>query len=68
MGGQYDAGTSVVVTSRYQDALIQQVRFGSGLGDAVVALSIVQVGSHDAFGVKPSEAPGYYPYSHFFAV
>lgn len=65
VGGQYDAGSSVVVTSRYQDALIQQVRFGGNLGDSVVALSITQVGSHDAFGVKPSEAPGYYPYSHF---
>lgn len=65
MGGQYDAGTSVVVSSRYRDALIQQVRFGSGLGDSVVALTITQVGSHDAFGVKPSESPGYYPYSHF---
>lgn len=65
MGAQYDAGTSVIVTSRYQDALIQQVRFGSGLGDSVVALTITQVGSHDAFGVRPSEAPGYYPYSHF---
>lgn len=65
MGGQYDSATSVVVTSRYQDALIQQVRFGSGLGNSVVALSITQIGSHDSFGVKPSEAPGYYPYSHF---
>lgn len=65
MGGQYDSSTSVVVTSRYQDALIQQVRFGSGLGNSVVALSITQVGSHDSFGVKPSDAPGYYPYSHF---
>lgn len=65
MGGQYDSATSVVVTSRYQDALIQQVRFGSGLGNSVVALSITQVASHDSFGVKPSEAPGYYPYSHF---
>lgn len=65
MGGQYDSATSVVVTSRYQDALIQQVRFGNGLGNSVVALSITQVGSHDSFGVKPSETPGYYPYSHF---
>ena len=65
MGGQYDSATSVVVTSRYQDALIQQVRFGSGLGNSVVALSITQIGAHDSFGVKPSEAPGYYPYSHF---
>lgn len=64
-GGQYDASTSVVVTSRYQDALIQQVRFGSGLGDAVVGLSITQVGSHDSFGVKPSDSPGQYPYSSF---
>lgn len=64
-GGQYDASTSVVVTSRYQDALIQQVRFGSGLGDAVVGLSITQVGSHDAFGVKPNDSPGQYPYSSF---
>lgn len=64
-GSQYDASTSVVVASRYQDALIQQVRFGSGLGDSVVALTITQVGSHDSFGVKPSEAPGYYPYSSF---
>lgn len=65
MGGQYDSATSVVVSSRYQDALIQQVRFGSGFGNSVVALSITQIGAHDSFGVKPSEAPGYYPYSHF---
>lgn len=65
MGGQYDAATSVIVTSRYEDALIQQVRFGSHLGDSVVGLTITQVGSHDSFGVKPSESPGYYPYSHF---
>lgn len=65
MGRQYDSSTSVVVSSRYEDALIQQVRFGSGLGNSVVALSIMQIGSHDSFGVKPSEAPGYYPYSHF---
>lgn len=64
-GGQYDASTSVVVTSRYQDALIQQVRFGSGLGDSVVGLSITQVGSHDPFGVKPNDSPGQYPYSSF---
>lgn len=64
-GGQYDVSTSVVVASRYQDALIQQVRFGSGLGDAVVGLSITQVGSHDAFGVRPNDSPGQYPYSSF---
>lgn len=64
-GGQYDVSTSVVVTSRYKDALIQQVRFGSGLGDSVVGLSITQVGSHDPFGVKPNDSPAEYPYSHF---
>lgn len=60
-----DAGTSVVLRVRNQDALVNSVYFGSGLGNAIVGLSITQVNSNTNFGVQAYNNGNAYPYSSF---
>lgn len=62
-----DAGTSAFAHISGVDGYVNRINFGSGLGNAIVAVSFVQLGnSGTAFGVKANNTSGgAYPYSSF---
>lgn len=60
-----DAGTSVVVSVRNQDALVNRVYFGSNLANSIVGLSITQVNTNSSFGVQAQNDSSAYPYASY---
>lgn len=63
--GVNDAGTSVVLSVRNQDALLNRVYFGANLANSIVGLSITQVNSNTSFGVQAQNDSSAYPYASY---